>query len=104
MITVGIFFGCFIPFHDGHLKLLSMAYENNDKVLLGVCGYDGDRGEGYIPFRDRVFLMNKICEQNEYVTLSVVDDKKIGLTGAFTTESWRKWCAELFAGTGYRRK
>ena len=31
------------------------------------------------------------------ITIVEVDDKKLGLTGTFSENAWKKWCAELFA-------
>jgi len=89
---VGIVFGCFIPLHKGHLSLVDKALKN-DKVIIGVCGYDLDRGKDFIPFKDRVELIKEIFND---LTVVSVDDHKIGLTGKFDLESWKVWCNELF--------
>lgn len=94
MDKVGIVFGCFIPLHKGHLSLIDKALEN-DKVIIGVCGYDLDRGKDFIPFKDRIELIKEIFKDNKF-KVSVVDDHKIGLTGKFDLESWKVWCNELF--------
>ena len=100
-MKVGIFFGCFIPLHCGHESLIRKALEENDHLILGLCGYDGDRGDGYIPFKDRISLMTEIYGGRDDITLSIVDDKKIGLTGTFSVDAWRTWCKELFGNSGY---
>lgn len=92
MDKVGIVFGCFIPLHKGHLSLIDKAKEN-DKVIIGVCGYDSDRGKDFIPFKDRIELIQEIFKD---LTVVSVDDHKIGLTGKFDLESWKVWCNELF--------
>lgn len=92
MDKVGIVFGCFIPLHKGHLSLVDKALKN-DKVIIGVCGYDLDRGKDFIPFKDRVELIKEIFND---LTVVSVDDHKIGLTGKFDLESWKVWCNELF--------
>ncbi len=90
MERIGIVFGCFIPLHDGHKKLINDAFRENDKVIIAVCGYDNDRGRDFIPFSDRYKLM---CEKYEDDVIRVVkvDDHKIGLTGLFDNRSWIKW-------------
>jgi NadR type nicotinamide-nucleotide adenylyltransferase len=92
---VGIVFGCFIPLHDGHKRLINDAFRENDEVIIAVCGYDDDRGKDFIPFSDRYKLM---CEKYEDDRIHVVkvDDHKIGLTGLFDNRSWIKWSDELF--------
>ena len=92
MDKVGIVFGCFIPLHKGHLSLIDKAL-GNDKVIIGVCGYDLDRGKDFIPFKDRIELIKEIFKD---LTVVSVDDHKIGLTGKFDLESWKVWCNELF--------
>ena len=94
MDKVGIVFGCFIPLHKGHLSLIDKALEN-DKVIIGVCGYDLDRGKDFIPFKDRIELIKEIFKDLTIDVVSV-DDHKIGLTGKFDLESWKIWCNELF--------
>lgn len=94
MNKVGIVFGCFIPLHKGHLSLIDKALEN-DKVVIGVCGYDLDRGKDFIPFKDRIELIKEIFKDLTIDVVSV-DDHKIGLTGKFDLESWKVWCNELF--------
>ena len=76
-MKVGIVFGCFIPLHVGHVSLIKKALNENDKVIIGVCGFDGDRGKDFVPFRDRINLMTKRYGKNPKVVLSVVDDKNV---------------------------
>ena len=45
--------------------------------------------------------MQKKYKNNKKVTISVVDDRKIGLTGTFSKEAWRIWSDELFKNAGY---
>ena len=96
MERVGIVFGCFIPLHDGHKRLIEDAIRENDKVITAVCGYDDDRGKGFIPFSDRYNLMCEKYKDNNNICIVKVDDHKIGLTGLFDKDSWIKWSAELF--------
>lgn len=92
----GIMFGCFIPLHQGHIALINRAIKENDKVILGVCGYDDDRGKDFIPFRTRFELVKNKFKNNPNVTVVLMDDKKMGLTGTFSTEAWTIWGKELF--------
>ena len=93
---IGIVFGCFIPLHNGHKKLINQALSECDKVIIAACGYDDDRGKDYIPFRDRIKLMQEKYKDYSNVTIVSVDDKKIGLTGKFDDEAWTLWSKELF--------
>lgn len=95
-MNVGIMFGCFIPLHKGHLKLIEKAIQENDKVIIGVCGYDDDRGQNFIPFKTRYKLMKRKYANNPNIKVVKIDDKKLGLTGTFSLEAWRIWCDELF--------
>lgn len=96
---IGIVFGCFAPLHTGHMKLIDMATDDNDKVIICTCGYDNDRAKDFIPFQDRIKLVS-LQYYYEFIKgiyiLSYVDDHAIGLTGKFDKESWEKWANELF--------
>ena len=94
-MKIGIVFGCFIPLHIGHKYLIDQAIQNNDKVIIGVCGYDNDRGKDFIPFKDRIALMKKIYS-NPNITVVPIDDKKLGLDGSFSYNNWILWGNELF--------
>lgn len=98
-MKIGIVFGCFIPLHKGHNYMIQEALSENDKVLLGICGFDDDRGKDFLPFKIRQNLIKDKFAENNKVILSVVDDKKIGLTGKFDEISWKIWGDELFSGT-----
>jgi NadR type nicotinamide-nucleotide adenylyltransferase len=99
-MKVGIVFGCFIPLHQGHEYLIDCALKENDALIIGVCGKDTDRGQDFIPFRDRIKLMKKIYNQPN-ITISVVDDAKLQLDGNFTYDNWCKWSNELFTNANY---
>ena len=99
-MKVGIVFGCFIPLHQGHEYLIDCALKENDARIIGVCGKDTDRGQDFIPFRDRIKLMKKIYNQPN-ITISVVDDAKLQLDGTFTYDNWCKWSNELFTNANY---
>lgn len=98
---VGITFGCFIPLHKGHLSIIEQAETENNSVILGVTGYDMDRGRDFIPFLRRVRLMHSIYASHPKITISEVDDRAIGLTGTFSLSAWKRWCEELFYNAGY---
>lgn len=59
-VTIGITFGCFIPLHSGHLDMIQKSRAVHQKTIVAVCGYDGDRGDGFIPFRERIVLMKQV--------------------------------------------
>ena len=99
-MKLGIVFGCFIPLHVGHYKLIDQALSENAAVLLGICGHDGDRGEGYLSFPERQNLMRMKYGSDRNIAISVVDDNKIGLTGKFDREAWEIWSGEFFHNAG----
>ena len=94
---IGIVFGCFIPLHEGHLKIIDIAKKQNNKIILALCGSDDDRGKDFIPFSERYTLLTEKYCDDDRVQIVVIDDKKLGLTGKFDLPSWKKWCDELFA-------
>ncbi|MBP3824563.1 MAG: adenylyltransferase/cytidyltransferase family protein, partial [Butyrivibrio sp.] len=53
MDNIGIVFGCFIPFHKGHESLVKRALDENDRMIIAVCGYQEDRGKDFLPFTVR---------------------------------------------------
>lgn len=96
MERIGIVFGCFIPLHEGHVRLINDAIRENDTVIIAVCGYDDDRGRDFIPFSDRYELMCEKYKDDDKIRVVKVDDHKIGLTGLFDIQSWLIWSTELF--------
>lgn len=101
MIKIGIVFGCFIPMHKGHESLIKRALDENDKIILAVCGYQTDRGRDFIDFETRIRLVQKMYENDkDRIIVIKIDDKKLGLDGTFTHENWVLWGNELFANAG----
>ena len=92
---IGIVFGCFIPLHKGHLRLIDKALSECDKVVIAVCGYEDDRGKDFIPFHMREYLMRQKYKYYPKVKLVYINDKKIGLTGKFDAPAWQTWCNEI---------
>lgn len=99
MKQIGIVFGCFIPMHKGHLSLIERALKENDSIILCVCGYDTDRGAEFIPFADRIELVRSSFKHDKRITICVLDDKKLNLSGKFDLPSWSVWCKEIFNQT-----
>ena len=100
MENIGIVFGCFIPFHRGHESLVKRALEENDRMIIAVCGYQEDRGKDFLPFTMRYKLVKEMFRDNPRVVVGLIDDKKIGLDGTFTHENWVAWGNELFSSAG----
>ena len=100
MDNIGIVFGCFIPFHKGHESLVKRALDENDRMIIAVCGYQEDRGKDFLPFTVRHKLVKEMFRDNPRVTVALIDDKKIGLDGTFTHENWVAWGKELFSSAG----
>ena len=101
MINIGIVFGCFIPMHKGHESLITRALEENDKIILAVCGYQTDRGRDFIDFETRIRLVTDMFkDRKDRVIVVKIDDKKLGLDGTFTHENWVLWGDELFGNAG----
>ena len=74
MEKIGIVFGCFIPLHKGHKRLINDAVRENDTVIIAVCGYDDDRGRDFIPFSDRYELMCEKYKDDDKIRVVKVDD------------------------------
>ena len=98
-MRIGIVFGCFIPLHKGHISLIERALQENDKVIVAVCGKETDRGQDFIPFSDRITLIKRKYHSGKYI-ISMVDDEKLKLDGSFSYNNWVLWCTELFANAG----
>ena len=93
---IGLCFGCFIPLHKGHLSMIERAKNENDRIVIGVCGYEGDRGQEYLPFEGRWKLMLRRYHDDKNVIITIVDDHEIGLTGTFSVDAWSIWGKEFF--------
>nr|WP_081795535.1 nicotinate phosphoribosyltransferase [Butyrivibrio sp. MC2021] len=102
MEKVGIVFGCFIPMHKGHESLIKRALEENDKMIIGVCGYRADRGRDFLDFEARYKLVQEMFAEKDNVIVVQIDDKKLGLDGTFTHDNWVLWGDELFFQAGRR--
>lgn len=102
MEKVGIVFGCFIPMHKGHESLIKRALEENDKMIIGVCGYRADRGRDFLDFEARFKLVKEMFAEKDNVIVVQIDDKKLGLDGTFTHDNWVLWGDELFFQAGRR--
>ena len=102
MEKVGIVFGCFIPMHKGHESLIKRALEENDKMIIGVCGYRADRGRDFLDFDARFKLVKEMFAEKDNVIVVQIDDKKLGLDGTFTHDNWVLWGDELFFQAGRR--
>ena len=98
---IGLCFGCFIPMHTGHNDMIQRSRQENDRTIVGVCGYKGDRGETFIPFDHRQKIVKDHYQNSPDVAVTVIDDHKIGLSGTFSETAWAKWIKEFFHGTGY---
>lgn len=101
---VGIIFGCFIPLHSGHEKLIRHSRNHHEHTIVAVCGRDGDRGQDFIPFRDRIKLIREIFKNARDVIVVCVDDDKIGMDGTFSLHNWDIWCRELLNNAGLSGK
>lgn len=95
-MKIGIVFGCFIPLHNGHAKLITRSRIENDLTIIAVCGKDTDRGKDFIPFPDRVNLMKQLYESRHRFKVVILDDEKLGMDGSFSRNNWIRWSAELF--------
>lgn len=98
--SIGITFGCFIPFHTGHEAMIEESRRHHETTIIAVAGYDTDRGQVFIPFHDRITLMKEIYQNCPDVIVTHVDDHKIGLTGPFSRDAWETWCQELSVNAG----
>ena len=94
-MRTGIVFGCFIPLHIGHIAMINRSLAENEATIIGVCGYENDRGRDFIPFNIRYELMKTLYHDKAKVVK--IDDEKLHLDGTFTLENWKRWCNELFA-------
>lgn len=99
-VFTGIVFGCFIPMHTGHEGLIQMSRARHGRTLLVVCGYPGDRGDGFIPYGERISLTKQAFAGCPDVTVLSINDHEIGLTGTFSLEAWETWSRELFRKAG----
>ena len=99
-MKIGIVLGCFIPMHVGHIQLFEKSFKENDKTIIAVSGKDDDRGQDFIPFRDRYKLINEIYGNDDRAIIVLVDDNKLKLDGSFSYENWCIWANEMFTQAG----
>lgn len=72
---VGIYFGTFAPFHKGHYQEVIKAMSDNDKVLVIVDGFKGDRGDlAGLPLSKRIRLVKEAFVDEPDVIVTSVDE------------------------------
>lgn len=72
---VGVVFGSFAPLHQGHLDLIMRAKKENDGgCIVIVCGYDGDKGEPFMPHNKRYRYVREFFADDDLVAVYAIND------------------------------
>lgn len=91
---VGIVFGSFAPLHQGHLDLIYRAKKENDGgCIVVVCGYDGDKGEPFMPHAKRYRHVREFFADDDLVAVYGINDTEIGAEEY--PNGWVKWMEEF---------
>ena len=70
----GMVLGTFCPLHKGHMDLIMRAKKENDLCYVIVCGYDGDRGEDFLPLSKRYRYVKETFKDDELVKVIYIND------------------------------
>lgn len=88
--TIGVVFGSFAPLHQGHLDLIMRAKKENDGgCIVIVCGYNGDKGEPFMPHSKRYRYVREFFADDDLVAVYAINDTELGI--AKYPNGWNKW-------------
>lgn len=91
---VGVVFGSFAPLHQGHLDLIMQAKKENDGgCIVIVCGYDGDKGEPWMPHKKRYRYVREFFADDDLVAVYAINDTEINAKQY--PEGWKAWMNEF---------
>lgn len=92
--SVGVVFGSFAPLHQGHLDLIMRAKkENEGGCIVIVCGYDGDKGEPFMPHHKRYRYVREFFADDDLVAVYAINDTEIGAEKY--PKGWEAWMKEF---------
>lgn len=90
--NLGIYFGTFAPFHQGHYQQLIKALSENDSVIVFVSGYKNDRGDkNELPLAKRVRLLKETLKDEPAVFIDSICEDNI----PEYPEGWTPWLSML---------
>ncbi len=88
MNSLGIYFGTFAPCHVGHFEQIVRAKRENDRAVVIVSGYDGDRGDlAGMSLNNRVKAMRELLKDDPTVSVRMLDETNIPKYPA----GWAPW-------------
>ena len=91
---VGVVFGSFAPLHQGHLDLIMQAKKENDGgCIVIVCGYNGDKGEPWMPHNKRYRYVREFFADDDLVAVYAINDTEINAEKY--PEGWKAWMDEF---------
>lgn len=92
--NVGVVLGSFTPLHKGHLDMIMRAKkENEGGCIVVVCGYDGDKGKDFLPFKKRYRYVREYFSDDDMVAVYAIDDSELGIDGC--NDQWDIWLGEF---------
>lgn len=96
-MKVGICFGGYCPMHRGHLDGIMKAKKENDKVLLIVCGYEGEERakEITLSLSQKTCKVKEIFKNDEQVIVDTINDTDLGLDESMSLNNWKIWLGEV---------
>lgn len=90
----GIYFGAFAPFHKGHLQETYRASAENDKVLVIVDGFDGDKGDKTgLPIERLYRYVRELFADELNIDIVKIDEGELNIPEY--PNGWKKWLAEM---------
>lgn len=90
--NIGVYFGTFSPFHQGHYSEMLKAMINNDGVVLIVSGYKGDRGDTIgLPLERRFRYLREEFKDEPDVRVAMLNEDNIPRY----PDGWTPWLKSL---------
>lgn len=102
-MKIGVCFGGYCPMHLGHLSVIKKAYEENDKLILIVCGYDNEQRakEINMDLGTRTSIINTL--KNSYTNIDVysINDTELGIDESCSDNNWKIWTNKVREISGW---
>ena len=87
-MKIWICFWTYAPLHQWHLDVIMIAKKENDKCIVFVSRYDGDRWDKYgLTLSKRYRLVKKFFENDESILVFSINDTALWLDNSWSDDN-----------------